>query len=219
MMASASGRLGILSVPTQYQDQKDRSGLKELLVERSLSFGEVELSSGEKSDVYIDGKLTTCHPRAMRLIGRLFLQEIAAQGWTPEAVGGLTVGADPIAFAIARESLDTDKELDAFIVRKTAKEHGKQKYVEGLLKNDSPVVIIDDVCTKGGSTGKAIEKAQEAGLKVLGAACLVDREQGAEEFLLAEYDCALARIYTLSELVAHARSPRIHLHGRSLVGV
>ena len=180
---------------------EQRTSLLDLLVQKSLTFGEVSLASGEKSGVYVDGKLTTCFPSAMPLIGNLFLNEISTRGWSPEAVGGLTLGADPIAFAIARESLNTPSMISAFVVRKDAKEHGKKKSIEGIDPRGRAVVIIDDVCTKGGSTGQAIEKAREAGMNVLGAICLVDRQQGATEMLREQFGCELASIFKLSELV------------------
>src|SRR5262245_19814641 len=131
----------------------DRESLKHLLTTRSLTFGDVQLASGEKSSVYVDGKLTTYFPDAIPLVGRLFLEEIRRQGWQPEAVGGLTLGADPIAFSVARASVDAPPPVAAFVVRKAAKEHGKQKFIEGLHRTEGvPVVVIDDVCTKGGST-------------------------------------------------------------------
>lgn len=206
MPASTFGKLRGPTMSTPFQD---RDLLKDLLTRKSLTFGEVNLSSGEKSNVYVDGKLTTCHPKAMPLIGRLFLDEIESEGWSPEAVGGLTVGADPIAFAIARESLDRPSMINAFIVRKVAKDHGKQKFIEGLEQPEGcRVVIIDDVCTKGGSTGQAIDKAREAGMVVLGAICLVDRQQGAAELLRERYQCKLASIFRLSELVSHFEAVR-----------
>src|ERR1700733_8145938 len=113
--------------------QDDLLRLKEILVCRSLSTsGDFTLHSGEKSTVYVDGKLTTLVPEAMPLVGRAFLQRMRERGWTPEAVGGLTLGADPIAFAIARESLETGHPVNAFAVRKGPKKHGTQKFVEGL---------------------------------------------------------------------------------------
>jgi orotate phosphoribosyltransferase len=189
-------------MPTTLQD--DRLKLKELLVRKSLSFGDVTLSSGEKSKVYVDGKLTTCFPISMPLIGDLFIEEMERQGWHPAAVGGLTVGADPIAFAIARESLNKPQLITSFIIRKIPKEHGKQKFIEGI-ENPSGcrVVIIDDVCTKGGSTGEAIEKARNGGMTVLGAICLVDRQQGATDYLQSEHGCKLASIFKLRELLAY----------------
>lgn len=161
------------------------------------------MHSGEKSAVYVDGKLTTLVPEAMPLVGRAFLRKMRERGWTPDAVGGLTLGADPIAFAIARESLESGPPIHAFVVRKEPKKHGTQKFVEGLeATEDKNVVILDDVCTKGDSTAQAIVKAQDAGMRILGAICLVDRQQGATE-LLAGKGIVLEHVFTLAELVAH----------------
>jgi len=116
----------------------------------------------------------------------------------------LTVGADPIAFSIARESFaGFGQPINAFIVRKEPKKHGMERFIEGLEDtNGLPVVIIDDVCTQGKSTGEAIEKARAAGMDVLGAICLVDRREGAIELLASKYQCRLESIFTLSELLA-----------------
>ena len=178
--------------------------LKDILARRSLNIGgEFTLHSGEKSTVYVDGKLTTYTAAAMPLVGRAFLAKIRERGWTPDAVGGLTLGADPIAFAIARESLDAGTPIDSFVIRKEPKKHGTQKFVEGLLSSEGKrAVMLDDVCTRGDSTYQAIVKAQEAGIEVLGAICLVDREQGATE-MLASKGITLEHIFTLRELVAH----------------
>jgi orotate phosphoribosyltransferase len=185
-------------------NHNDRSRLMEILVNRSLSTsGNFTLHSGEKSTVYVDGKLTTMLAEAMPLVGRAFLQKIRERGWSPEAVGGLTLGADPIAFAIARESLEAGPSIDAFVVRKEPKKHGTEKFVEGLEATEGKrVVILDDVCTKGDSTWQAIAKAQDAGMHVLGAICLVDRQQGATE-MLAGKGILLEHVFTLAELVAH----------------
>ncbi len=182
----------------------DLSRLKDILVSRSLSTsGDFTLHSGEKSSVYVDGKLTTCFGEAMPLVGRAFLQKMRERGWTAEAVGGLTLGADPIAFAIARESIESGPPINAFVVRKEPKKHGTQKFVEGLEATEGKsVVILDDVCTKGDSTWQAIAKAQDAGMQVLGAICLVDRQQGAAE-MLAGKGIVLEHVFTLAELVAH----------------
>jgi len=185
-----------------YTHSDDRSVLRDILVRKSLSTdGDFTLHSGEKSPVYVDGKLTTCFPQAMPLVGKVFLQKMRERRWFPEAVGGLTVGADPIAFSIARESLEAGTPVNAFIVRKEPKKHGKQKFIEGLEQTEGKnVVIIDDVCTKGDSTAQAILKAQEAGMLVLGAICLVDRQQGATELLLRK-GVVLDSVFTLAELV------------------
>lgn len=184
----------------------DREQLKILLRQHSVRFGQFKLVSGQTSDVYVDAKLTTCRAVAMPLIGRLFLQKIAERGWSPAAVGGLTLGADPIAMAIAHES---SGKIDAFVVRKEPKKHGTMKFVEGLVElSGTPVVIIDDVCTTGGSTVTAIENARAAGLQILGAVCLVDREMGAAQNIEA-LGCPFDRILTLSELKEQKDAPAL----------
>jgi len=122
-------------------------------------------------------------------------------GWDPEAVGGLTVGADPIAFAIARESLHLPPQINAFVIRKQPKKHGMQRFIEGMdTAEGRKVVIIDDVCSTGGSTAQAIEKAKAAGMNILGAICLVDRGMGAGSLLRQDHNCQLESIFTLEEL-------------------
>jgi len=178
----------------------DRDQLKTLLQTYSIRYGEFKLASGQTSNVYIDGKLTTCRAAAMPLVGRLFLQKMQERRWLPSAVGGLTLGADPIAMAIAHESSGSGRPVDAFVIRKETKKHGTMKFIEGLTQTDGlPVVILDDVCTTGGSTITAIERARESGLQVLGVVCLVDREMGAPENIEA-LNCPFDRIFTLSEL-------------------
>jgi len=180
--------------------QPDRDQLKALLRQHSVRFGEFKLVSGQTSNVYVDAKLTTCRAAAMPLVGRLFLRKIEERGWRPAAVGGLTLGADPIAMAIARESAGTAAPVDAFVVRKESKKHGTMTFIEGLAATEGvPVVIIDDVCTTGGSTLTAIERARESGLHILGAVCLVDREMGAGKNIEA-VGCPFDSIFTLSEL-------------------
>jgi len=175
--------------------------LRKILLQESIRFGNFKLASGNVSDVYVDGKLTTLRADAMPLIGRAFIRKMQSLGWKPESVGGLTVGADPIAFAIARESLDLGQRINAFIVRKEPKKHGMQRFIEGMETSEGRnVVIIDDVCTTGGSTGQAIEKAKAAGMNILGAICLVDREMGARDSLRQEHNCPLEYIFTLSDL-------------------
>jgi orotate phosphoribosyltransferase len=187
--------------------QDDALALMGILARRSLRVGDFKLSAGQTSGVYVDAKLTTCCVRAMPLIGRVFLDKMHARSWFPEAIGGLTVGADPIAFATARESFGTDHEVNSFIVRKEPKKHGMQRFIEGMEETSGrSVVIIDDVCTTGGSTTRAIEKAQEAGMHILGAICLVDRQHGATERLAKDFNCELLSIFTLSELVGFHES-------------
>ena len=197
---------------------QDRLALRDLLVDRSLFVAppgeEFVLASGKKSKVYLDGKLTTCFSMAMPLVGRVFLEKIREQGWEPQAVGGLTVGADPIAFSIARESLDRPPRIDAFIVRKVSKTHGRHKFIEGIEDPKGvKIVIIDDVCTEGGSTGQAIETAKEAGMQIVGVICLLDRKQGAEELLRNKFGYQLHSIFTLPELLAYKQERTLEAVG------
>jgi orotate phosphoribosyltransferase len=182
--------------------EEDRETLRGILTRLSVRRGEFTLASGKKSNVYVDARVTACHAEAMPLIGRLFLQKMRDRGWQPAAVGGLTMGADPIVIAVARESVEGGgKPINAFLVRKEAKGHGLKKQIEGLFE-DPPmdVVIVDDVCTTGDSTVKAIEAAREAGLRVLGAICLVDREEGAFENIEQALGCPFDRIFRIAEL-------------------
>lgn len=175
---------------------------------RSVRRGEFKLVSGRTSSVYVDGKLTTLAADAMPLIGRLFLDKMEERGWRPRAIGGLSLGADPIVTAVARESLERGPGIDAFLVRKEAKKHGTEKFIEGLEQAEGlPVVIVDDVCTTGGSTADAIARAQEAGMRILGALCLVDREAGAQQMLKERFGCDFDWIFRLSELLSGTASP------------
>lgn len=180
----------------------DRESLAGMLRRNSVRHGDFTLVSGQKSEWYVDAKLTTCTAAAMPLVGRLFLDKFAERGWEPGAVGGLTMGADAIALSIARESLERGLEINAFVIRKEAKKHGMKKFLEGMRQPEGmAVVILDDVCTTGGSTVMAIERAREAGLEVLGAVCLVDREMGAEAAIEGDLKCPFDRIFRLPEVI------------------
>jgi orotate phosphoribosyltransferase len=191
---------------------QDLRSLKSALLEKSIRFGDFTLASGDKSDVYVDAKLTTCSALWISVIGRVFLAAFQASRWFPRAVGGLTIGADPIALAIAGESVrhrSIDRPIDAFVVRKETKSHGRKRSIEGIEKTvDVPVVIIDDVCTRGESTAVAIQRALAEGMKVIGAACLVDREMGAGELIQNRFGIELRRIFTLSELRVYRDNQR-----------
>ncbi len=179
----------------------DSERLVEILKRKSVRYGEFTLASGKKSNVYVDARLTTLCAEAMPLIGRAFLAKFRERGWNPNVVGGLTMGADPVVTAIARESLDLTKPIDAFLVRKEAKQHGRLGYMVGLDEPEGlDAVIADDVFTTGGSTITAIERAREAGMNVLGAVALVDREQGARENFEA-IGCTSDRIFTMRDLL------------------
>ncbi len=180
----------------------ERRQLLDQLVRHSVLRGEFILASGAKSNVYVDCRLTTLRGAAMPLLGRLMLRSFEARGWQPEAVGGLTMGADPVSFSIARESIGTSSPLTAFVVRKAEKGHGRKRYVEGLARTEGVrCVVVDDVCTSGGSTVEAVERARDAGMEVLGTCCVVDREQGAAD-LLADAGCDFFSLFTMRELLA-----------------
>jgi orotate phosphoribosyltransferase len=152
-----------------------RDDLLELLATNSFRLGEFTLSSGGKSDYYIDCRTTTLHARGAELTGRVFLDLIQQQGWQPQAVGGLTMGADPIVVATSVISSQAGAPIHGFLVRKAEKSHGMGRRVEGFQEKGARVVIVDDVCTTGGSTIQAIEAAREFGFNITGVACLVER--------------------------------------------
>ena len=163
----------------------DREQLAALLRERSISFGAFRLVSGQHSHYYIDARKATMSAQGQLLIGRLGLTTIREAGWEPAAVGGLTMGADPVAFAIARASIDRPPLLQAFSVRKAPKEHGTGRRIEGNFSPGDPVVVLEDVITSGGSALQAIEAIQAEGGRVLGLLAVVDRNQGGRQAIEA----------------------------------
>src|SRR5271163_1528647 len=153
--------------------RSSRQDLLGLLAHKSFRLGEFKLSSGGTSDYYIDCRTTTLDAKGARLTGEVFVDEIRQRGWKPQAIGGLTMGADPIVVAVAVVS----GELDGFLVRKAEKQHGTGQRIEGFREKGARVVIVDDVCTTGTSTVQAIEAAREFGFEVAGVMCLVEREE------------------------------------------
>src|ERR1700740_1124630 len=150
-----------------------RQRLLTTLAHKSFRLGEFKLSSGGTSDYYIDCRTTTLDAKGSRLTGEVFLEEIRNRGWKAQAIGGLTMGADPIVVAVSVVS----GELNGFLVRKAEKQHGTGQRIEGFREKNARVVIVDDVCTTGGSTIQAIEAARDFGFVVVGAMCLVEREE------------------------------------------
>jgi orotate phosphoribosyltransferase len=165
------------------EDERER--LRLLLKEQSLMFGDFTLASGKKSTFYFDSKKTTLLPEGAWLAARAVLRLVRERGIDARAIGGLTLGADPIVCPVAALSYVEGPPLRAFIVRKEAKEHGTGRRIEGNLEPGSRVIIVDDVVTTAGSTLKAIEAAEEAGHTVAAVVCLVDREEGGAEKLSA----------------------------------
>jgi orotate phosphoribosyltransferase len=174
--------------------------LKALLKERAVQFGDFELASGARSDVYVDGRLFSLSSAGAALAGELLYEEI--ERFRPDAVGGMTLGADPVVGAILAHAGRLGRSLAGFLVRKEAKGHGTKKCVEGPRPEvERPrVVVVDDTFTTGGSTLQAAERvAEEWGAEVVAAYCIVDREAGAEEAFTGR-GIAFGRLVTLDEL-------------------
>ncbi len=179
----------------------DREALRRLLLERSVRRGDFVLASGQRSSYYIDCRLTTMSAEGMVLIGRLGVEAIGKAGWRPDAVGGLTMGADPVAYAIAAASHGTEHPIDAFSVRKEAKAHGTGRLIEGNFREGDSVVVVEDVITTGGSARQAIAAVERAGATVLGVLAVVDREEGGREALEAS-NYPVVAITTAGNLLA-----------------
>ena len=177
-----------------------RQDLLHLLAYKSFRLGEFKLSSGGTSDYYIDCRTTTLDAKGARLTGQVFFDEIRQRGWKPQAIGGLTMGADPIVVAVSVVS----GELNGFLVRKAEKQHGTGQRIEGFREKGARVVIVDDVCTTGASTVQAIQVAREFGFHVVGAMCLVEREEakGRPSVEQAAAPAPFVSIFTASEVRA-----------------
>ena len=178
----------------------DRADLADLLRTASVRTGDFVLASGRRSSYYVDARRTTMSGRGQLLIGTVGLAELDATGWKPDAVGGLTLGADPVAYAIAHAAARANRTLDAFTVRKEAKAHGAGRQVEGPVEPGVRVVAIEDVVTTGGSALRAIEALGAFGAHVVGVLALVDREEGGREAIEAAGH-QLVSLFRVSELV------------------
>ncbi|MGE9269565.1 MAG: orotate phosphoribosyltransferase [Verrucomicrobiales bacterium] len=163
------------------------ASLKSLLLEKSVRTGTFTLASGKESDLYIDCRVTALDPFGANLIGTVgwtaVREKIQAEGLTIDAIGGMTLGADPISLAVGMTSATTtpDEALQVFTVRKEPKGHGRGKQIEGNFASGQTVVVVDDVITTGGSTLKAIDVIEREGGKVAFALVLVDREEGGRQ--------------------------------------
>lgn len=163
-----------------------KNTLKDLLLARSMRRGDFVLASGRRSSFYIDARRTTMSGDGLAVVGGLGLDRLAARGWSPRAVGGLTLGADPIAYALALTARRRGQLLDAFTVRKQPKNHGTGQRIEGCFAAGYPVVIVEDVLTTGSSARDAISAVQSEGGQVLGVMALFDREEGGREAIERE---------------------------------
>ena len=161
----------------------DRAALGELIRELAVVHGKVTLTSGREADYYVDLRRITLHGTAAPLVGRVLLDLVA--DWSFDAIGGLTMGADPVATAVLHAGAAQGRPIDAFVVRKQAKEHGLQRRIEGPDVAGRRVVAVEDTSTTGGSPLAAVQALREAGAEVVGVAVIVDRDTGAREVIEA----------------------------------
>jgi orotate phosphoribosyltransferase len=184
--------------------------LLSLLARTSFRLGQFKLSSGGVSDYYIDCRTTTLHAEGGRLTGHAILELLEANHIDAEAVGGLTMGADPIVSNVATASAWRAQKtpgstlLHGFLVRKAEKAHGTGRRIEGFCREGARVVIVDDVCTTGASTINAIQAAQEAGMVVAAVVCIVEREEanGRPAVEAAAQDAPFLRLFTANDVRA-----------------
>jgi len=180
-----------------------KQNLKNLLLQLSYEKREVTLASGKKSDFYFDGKQTTLHPEGAKLVGELMFQLLRSSGKRIQAVGGPTLGADPIVTAISLVSAQRGFPIPAFIVRKNPKSHGTGAWIEGIknLKPGMQVALVEDVVTSGGSILQAAEKVEKAGYTVSLIASIVDREDGGAE-KIRSLGYSFLSLFTKTELLS-----------------
>jgi orotate phosphoribosyltransferase len=177
--------------------------LRELLAERSFRTGTFELSSGATSDYYIDCRATTMHAAGIVAVGEAALEALDDLGWVPDLVGGLTMGADPIAYSIAGESWRRGRPIHAFSVRKQPKGHGTHRLIEGCFERGARVVVVEDVITSGGSALQVCHAVQKEEGEILGVLALVDRQEGGSE-AIREAGFSVKSLYTPDDLRAAA---------------
>jgi orotate phosphoribosyltransferase len=182
----------------------ERQRLIELLRGRSLRTGQFTLASGASSSYYIDARLTTMSGEGQLLIGRVGLRTIDTLDWRPDCIGGLTLGADPVACAVAHAAAIEGRTLDAFTVRKEAKAHGAGRLIEGAFRAGARIVVAEDVITTGDSAARAIHAVRDAGGNVVGVLAVVDREEGGQE-RLGEEGVDVVSLFTASELLIGQR--------------
>ncbi|HIB09173.1 MAG TPA: orotate phosphoribosyltransferase [Gemmatimonadetes bacterium] len=177
-----------------------RDQLKRLLLERSVRFGNFMLASGASSTYYIDARPTTMSAEGQMLVGQVGFDMVRESGLEPTHIGGLTMGADPISYAIAHRSHLEGQPIDGFSVRKEAKHYGTGNRIEGGLDLSSRCLVIEDTLTTGKSTLAAIEALREHGVTLVGVLALVDRSENAKE-LFGEIGLPLLSIFSATELL------------------
>ena len=182
-----------------------REELKRLLLERSVRFGNFTLSSGASSTYYIDARRTTMSAEGQVLVGQVGFQVVQESDLNPTHIGGLTMGADPISYAIAHRSHLEGLPLDGFSVRKEAKHYGTGNRIEGGLDTSSRCLLIEDTLTTGKSTLSAVEALREHGVTLVGVLALVDRSENAEH-LFRETGLPLLSIFRVEELLENSPS-------------
>lgn len=185
---------------TKYGTMEQKTELARLLRERSLRTGEFVLASGEKSNYYIDARVTTMSGRGQALIGPVALRSLEEAGIAAGLVGGLTMGADPVAYSIAHAATLAGRTMDAFSVRKKPKDHGTGRRIEGAFDTWRAAVVVEDVITSGGSALDAVEAVRSAGGNVVGVLAVVDREQGGRQRIEAA-GLPVVSLFTASELL------------------
>lgn len=166
-----------------------RAQLQELIKDLAVVHGKVTLASGKEADYYVDLRRVTLHHQAAPLIGHVLLDALEEAGFGPgeiDAVGGLTLGADPVALSLLHAAASRGLDLDAFVVRKQGKAHGMQRQIEGPDVAGRTVVAVEDTSTTGGSVMTAVKALREAGANVVAVAVIVDRDTGAREVIEAE---------------------------------
>jgi orotate phosphoribosyltransferase len=183
----------------------ERDRLRALLLERSVRIGEFVLASGAKSDYYIDARATTLSAEGQRLVGLVALEAVRRKGLEPTHVGGLTMGADPVAYAIAHRSALEGRPIDGFSVRKQAKEHGTAQRVEGGVPKGARCLVVEDTMTTGRSSLEAVEAVRAHGAEVVGVLTLVNRSSEAAAMYERE-GIPLLSIFTGDELLRAARA-------------
>jgi len=183
-------------------DTTARDQLRQMLLQRSMRFGEFILSSGATSNYYVDVRKTSLHPVGLRMIAKLFFEALKDDGVT--AVGGLTLGADPLVAGVMIHSAEAGQPIEGFLVRRNTKDHGLRGQVEGNLAGHKRVAILDDVITSGESSLIAAEAAESYRAQVVRVLAVVDREQGASQ-VFQQRGYPFTPLFSIGELLPAQR--------------